>query len=89
MYQTSNYGMLLPNRGTTLDAMTRRGTHFAICDMATHAFAGIVAGKAGLRADDVYNEMKASVISNAHFMAAGIVAVNRAQERGYSIQFIG
>lgn len=89
VYQAAGYGMQLPNRGTTLDAMIKRGTHFAICDMATRAFAGIAAGKTGGKVDDVYAEMKASAVGNSHFMAAGIVAVNRAQERGYSIQYIG
>lgn len=89
VYQTTGYGTALPNRETTLDAMAQRGVHFAICDMATRAFAGVAATKLGLKAADVYDEMKLSVLPNAHFAAAGIVAVNRAQERGYAIQHIG
>lgn len=89
VYQASGYGMQLPNRGTTFDAMIARGTHFAVCDMATRAFAGIAAAKLGTKAEDVYKELRANTIGNVHFMAAGIVAVNRAQERGYSIQYIG
>ena len=89
VYQASGYGMQLTSRGTTLDQMIGRGTHFAICDAATRAFAGIVAGKLGLESDAVYREMREHTIGNAHYMAAGIVAVNRAQERGYSIQYIG
>lgn len=89
VYQADDYGMLLPNRGTTLDAMVARGTHFAICDMSARAFAGMAAARTGGKAADVYEELKASAIPNSHFMAAGIVAVNRAQERGYSIQYIG
>lgn len=89
VYQASNTGMLLTSRGTTLTAMVARGTHFAICDMATRAFAGIVAGKVGSTSDAIYAELRASVLPNAHFMSAGIVAVNRAQERGYTVQYIG
>lgn len=89
VYQADDYGMLLPNRGTTLDEMVARGTHFAICDMSARAFAGMAAARTGGKAADVYEELKASAIPNSHFMAAGIVAVNRAQERGYSIQYIG
>ncbi|MFN8579770.1 MAG: hypothetical protein U0163_02150 [Gemmatimonadaceae bacterium] len=85
VYNTDGYGMALSNRGTTLDAMVAKGVHFAVCDMATHAYAGMVAAKHGLNADDVYQELKASAIANAHFVPAGIIAVNRAQERGYSI----
>jgi hypothetical protein len=89
VYQTTGYGTLLTNRETTLSAMVGRGTHFAICDMATRAFAGLAAGKMNLKTDDVYMEFRDSVIPNAHFVAAGIVAVNRAQERSYTIQYIG
>ncbi|HEX4935923.1 MAG TPA: hypothetical protein VFV33_22235 [Gemmatimonadaceae bacterium] len=89
VYQADDYGMLLGNRGTTLDAMVKRGTHFAICDMATRAFAGIAAAKGGGKAEDIYQELRANTVANAHYMAAGIVAVNRAQERGYSLQYIG
>jgi hypothetical protein len=42
-----------------------------------------------LRSADVYEELKASALPNAHFAAAGIVAVNRAHERGYASQYIG
>ncbi|MEP7381517.1 MAG: hypothetical protein ABI910_07510 [Gemmatimonadota bacterium] len=89
VYQGTNYGMLLSSRGTTIDAMIKRGTQFAICDMATHAFAGMVAAKVGASADQIYSELTATAIGNAHFVPAGIVAVNRAQERSYSIQYIG
>lgn len=89
VYQTLGYGTLLTNRETTFAAMVQRGTHFAVCDMATRAFAGLVAGKMQLKVADVYEELKASALPNSHFIAAGIVAVNRAQERGYTIQHIG
>ncbi len=89
VYQVTGYGTALTNRETTLDTMVQRGVHFAICDMATRAFAGVAATALGLKSAEVYDEMKASVIPNAHFAAAGIVAVNRAQERGYAIQHIG
>lgn len=85
VYQSKEYGMALPNRGTTLDALTARGVQFAVCDMATRALAGLVATAKGLKADDLYAEFKASAVGNAHFVPAGIVAVNRAQERGYSL----
>lgn len=78
-----------PNRGVTVEAAVKRGNHFAICDMATRAYAGLAAQKTGGTSDAIYAELKANTIGNAHFMAAGIVAVNRAQERGYSFAYIG
>lgn len=85
VYQRSDYGSALPNRGTTLDSLVKRGVHFAVCDMATRVYAGMAAAKFGLKQEDVYEELKAKALGNSHFVAAGIVAVNRAQERGYSI----
>jgi hypothetical protein len=36
-------------------------------------------------ADAIYNELTTNLVSNARMVPAGIVAVNRAQERGYSL----
>ena len=32
-----------------------------------------------------YNELAANLVPNSHMVAAGIVAVNRAQERGFTL----
>ena len=82
---SSNYGMALPNFGTTIESVVNRGTRFAVCDMATHFFAGQVATMAGGNADAVYKELVANTIPNSHFVAAGVLAVNRAQEYGYTL----
>ncbi|MHB8839167.1 MAG: hypothetical protein ACYC7F_09475 [Gemmatimonadaceae bacterium] len=78
-----------PNFGTTVSASVTRGVHFAICDMATHFIADLTAKAAGSTADAVYAELKANTLGNAHFVPAGIVALNRAQERGYSFSYVG
>ena len=58
--------------------------------MASHRYAGMIARKVdGGDAEAIYKEMTANAIGNAHFVAAGIIAVNRAQERGYSISYSG
>jgi hypothetical protein len=72
-----------------LEALIKRGVHYAVCDMASHRFAGVIARKVDGEAEAVYKEMAANLIGNGHFVAAGIIAVNRAQERGYSIAFTG
>lgn len=68
-----------------LDNLSRRGVHFAVCQMATRRLAGGIAQSAGGNADAVYNELAANLLNNARLVPAGIVAVNRAQERGYSL----
>jgi intracellular sulfur oxidation DsrE/DsrF family protein len=68
-----------------LDGLLKRGVHLAVCQMATRFYAGMIAKAAGTDTDSVYKELVANLVSNAHMAPAGIVAVNRAQERGYSL----
>ncbi len=75
----------LSNRGTTVDNLIARGAHFAVCGMATRFLAGEIAKATGGNADTVLAELTANLVPNAHLMAAGILAVNRAQERGYTL----
>ena len=72
-----------PARG--LVGLGRRGVKIAQCDLSTHAIAGLIARDTGGKADEIYKEITANLIDNARLVPAGIVAVNRAQERGYSI----
>lgn len=68
----------------TLNALIKKGVHFAVCQMATRALAGKIAKATGVEADAIFKEIETSLIPNSRFVSAGIVAVNRAQERGYS-----
>lgn len=88
VYNAAGYGEALPNFGNTIDALVKRGTHFAICDMATQFFSRQVAGPSG-SADAIYKELVAGAIPNSTFSAAGVVGVTRAQERGYSLIYAG
>lgn len=89
VYTKRDYGMQLPNRGTTLDVMIQRGVHFAVCDMATRAYSGLIAAALKLQADEVYKDLREHSIPNTHYVAAGIVAVQRAQSRGYALAWMG
>jgi intracellular sulfur oxidation DsrE/DsrF family protein len=66
-----------------LDQLIKRGVHLAVCEMATRFLARTIAGASG--ADSAYAELTSNLAANAHMVPAGIVAVNRAQERGYSL----
>src|SRR3954465_2586112 len=73
-----------------LDAHAARGVHFAVCDMSTHRLSAFIARKIeNGNADAIYKELTSSAVANAHFVAAGILAVNRAQERGYTLSVTG
>jgi hypothetical protein len=88
VFNSASYGMALPNFGTTIDALVKRGTRFAICDAATHFVAGQLAGPAG-SADAIYKELAENTIPNSRFVPAGVVGVTRAQERGYTLIYAG
>jgi hypothetical protein len=79
------YGMALSNFGNTIDSVVKRGTRFAVCDMATHFFAMELATATKGNADAIYKELVANTIPNSHMVAAGVVAVNRAQEYGFTL----
>lgn len=84
LYNAGGYGGSLTSGGTTIDSMIKRGAHLGVCRLATRAFAGAAAAATGGEADKVNEELIANLVANAHMVPAGIVAVNRAQERGFT-----
>jgi hypothetical protein len=74
--------------GEGLDALSGQGAHFGACAMATRRFAGLLA-RGGVSVDAVFDELGKSLIRNAHLTPAGIVAVGRAQERGFAFGYAG
>jgi intracellular sulfur oxidation DsrE/DsrF family protein len=89
LYNSSAYGLTLPSLGNTIDALIKRGTQFAVCDMAMHFAAVQLAAAGGGEADAIYKDFAANLIPNSHVVPAGVVAVNRAQERGYTLIYAG
>ncbi len=89
LYNSAEAGDALPNMGTTLDTVLKRGTQLAVCQMATRFIASQLAQRAGGNAEAIYAELTSNLVSNSHLVPAGIVAVNRAQERGYSFAYAG
>ena len=89
IYQASGYENLLGNNGITVDAMLERGVHLAVCRLATRALAATIARHTGGKPDDIYEELVAHLVRHSHIVPAGIVAVNRAQEHGYTFAYVG
>jgi intracellular sulfur oxidation DsrE/DsrF family protein len=80
------------NGDKTDDAMgdlIKRGVRFAVCAMSALSVCGVIARATGGNAESVYKEFEANLIPNARIVPAGIVAVNRAQEHGYSYVYTG
>jgi len=76
-----------PNRGNTVDSLLKLGVHLDVCSIATRGIATAIAEATGGKADDIVKELVANLYNPnvSHMVPAGIVAVTRAQERGYSI----
>jgi hypothetical protein len=85
VYNSLDYGDLLPNRNMTLDSVFKQGVQLAVCSVATRVYAGTIAAALGGNADTINSELIANLAGNARMVPAGIVAVNRAQEHGYSL----
>ncbi len=73
------------NMGTTIDEVLKKGVHFAVCQLATTFFSGLLAQSTGGQAASVYTELTSNLIGNSHLVASGILGVNRAQERGFTL----
>jgi intracellular sulfur oxidation DsrE/DsrF family protein len=67
-----------------MDALIKRGVQFAVCQTSTRGIAGRIARANGVDTNSVVKEITTNLIGNARMVPAGILAVNRAQERGYS-----
>jgi intracellular sulfur oxidation DsrE/DsrF family protein len=76
------------NKGMTLEALAKLGVQFAVCRLSTRAFAGAIAKATGGKSEEILAELSANLITNARLVPAGIVAVNRAQERGYTLMSV-
>ena len=89
LYNSADYGFDLPNVGTTVGSLAERGTQFGVCAFATTFFAGRVAAATGQNAETVFEELTSNAIPNSRFVSAGVVALTRAQECGYSLLYAG
>lgn len=76
-------------QSASLAALQARGAVFTVCGMAMSAFAGRAAERAGAAHDAVVADFRAHFVPGAVEVVAGVVAVNRAQERGFSYVYVG
>jgi len=74
-------------QGGRLTALMKKGVHVAVCQTSSRGTATRIAKATGAEVDTIMKEMAANLIPNARLVPAGIVAVNRAQERGYSFVY--
>lgn len=68
--------------------LATRGVHFMVCRQASRGLAGRIAGPGG-DGDAVLKELGANLVASARLVAAGVIGVTHAQERGYALLFVG
>jgi intracellular sulfur oxidation DsrE/DsrF family protein len=72
-----------------LAGLAKQGMRMAVCNLTTRRYTQILGKETGIDPEAVYKELTANAVAPATFVPAGIVAVTRAQERGYSLVSIG
>jgi len=69
----------------TLGRLIQRGVHVAVCEVATRGAAGSLARALGGETDTYFKELSENLVPNGHLVPSGILALNRAQEHGYTV----
>ena len=87
---SANDKVARPNPSTNVLAarlanLGKQGMRLAVCNLTTRAYTQIIAKETGTTAEEVLKELTANTVAPAVFVPAGIVAVTRAQERGYAV----
>jgi intracellular sulfur oxidation DsrE/DsrF family protein len=85
VFNANGYRDTLTNMGWTLDSLISRGVRVAVCEVSARGYANAIADATGKSVSSVYDQLTGMLVSNARMVPAGIVALNRAQERGYAL----
>jgi intracellular sulfur oxidation DsrE/DsrF family protein len=85
LYNSRAAGISLTNRGVTISSLVEKNVQFAVCGSAMRFLANAIAQRTKGDADAIYKEFAANLVPNSHIAPAGVVAVNRAQEYGYTL----
>lgn len=73
---------------TQLSALATRGVQFIVCGTASRGLASRIAGQGG-DVEAVLKELSANLIPSARIVSAGVVGVTHAQERGFTLLYVG
>ena len=75
--------------GRQVSNLIQQGVHMAVCNLTTRAYTRIIADATGKPDEEIYKELTTGTLGNSHFVPAGVVAVTRAQEHGYTLVSVG
>ena len=68
-----------------MDGLIKKGAQFGVCATASRGIAGRIAKATNGDQDAILKEIGDNLVPNARLVPAGIVAMSRAQERGYTL----
>jgi intracellular sulfur oxidation DsrE/DsrF family protein len=72
----------VPFPGAEIPTLVGRGVIFTVCNVALTVLSGKLAANAGVTADVAKQEWTAGIVPGAVIVPVGVLAVNRAQEKG-------
>jgi intracellular sulfur oxidation DsrE/DsrF family protein len=78
-----------PLPGMTIEALMKDGTLFGVCDMALTFYSMMHAKKANLDAAEVKKDWVGGLMPGITVVPSGVLAINRAQEKGCTYVFAG
>lgn len=79
----------MPFPGAAVDELVARGAIVTACEVALTALSGMAAGAAGLPPGNARSEWMSSLLPGVVVVPAGVLAVNRAQEKHCSYCYAG
>jgi intracellular sulfur oxidation DsrE/DsrF family protein len=91
-YMTKPGDFAIPGFGAIpigIPELQKSGVMFCVCNAAMTVYANVLAGKMGMKPEDVMNEWKAGLIPGVQIVPSGVWALGRAQEHGCKYIFAG
>ena len=86
-YHSHDGDVMFP--GMSIDKLQARGVVFTVCNVALTVLSGLMAPNAGVTPEVAKKEWTAGLIPGMSIVPAGVLAVNRAQEKGCAYCFAG
>ncbi|MGV3530001.1 MAG: hypothetical protein ACO1OO_13955 [Flavisolibacter sp.] len=72
-----------------INDLQAQGVMFCVCNAAMTVNSNVVAMKTNMKAEDIYNDWKASLLPGVQIVPSGVWAIGRAQEHGCAYCFAG
>ena len=72
-----------------VDELVAKGVLFGICNMALTFYSAQMAKKTAMQAETIKKDWVANLLPGVQVVPSGVIAINRAQEKGCAYCFAG